>query len=220
MAQDIRGGGENVVDAFLEKMAKAPSAAHGGRLIFALDATASRQETWDTACHFQVDMFREAAVIGGLNVQLVYYRGPECRASRWVSQAERLSDLMERIDCRAGHTQIGKVIAHAKRENQVTPVQAMVFVGDAMEERPACCAMRQLSSKCRYSCFRKATTTRSSVSLRGSPPDQGRLWSFDTGAAASSVHCCVRSRPMPLVEFLRSRTCPIAIRELLDCWPN
>ena len=43
---------------------------------------------------------------------------------------------MERIDCRAGHTQIGKVIAHAKRENQVAPVQAMVFVGDAMEERP------------------------------------------------------------------------------------
>src|SRR5262249_44540434 len=77
-----------------------------GRLIFALDATMSRQPMWDTACRLQADMFREAAAIGGLDVQLVYYRGlSECRASRWVSQAERLSALMERIDCRGGHTQ-------------------------------------------------------------------------------------------------------------------
>src|SRR5262249_18925816 len=67
--------------------------------------------------------------------QLVYYRGlSECRASRWVSQAERLAALMERIDCRGGHTQIGKIIAHAKRETQAAKVQALVFVGDAMEE--------------------------------------------------------------------------------------
>src|SRR5262249_40926289 len=56
-------------------------------------------------------------------------------ASRWVSQAERLGALMERIDCRGGHTQIGKIIAHAKRETQTTKVQALVFVGDAMEEK-------------------------------------------------------------------------------------
>ena len=134
---ELRNQGKNEVDAFLEKMANGSNSVHRGRLIFALDATASRQETWDTACSLQADMFREAAAIGGLDVQLVYYRGlSECRASRWVSQAERLGGLMERIDCRAGQTQIGKVIAHAKRENQNVPVQAMVFVGDAMEERP------------------------------------------------------------------------------------
>ena len=32
-----------------------------GRLIFALDATMSRQPTWDMACTLQADMFREAA---------------------------------------------------------------------------------------------------------------------------------------------------------------
>ena len=41
---------------------------------------------------------------------------------------------MERIDCRGGHTQIGKIIAHARRETQANKVQALVFVGDAMEE--------------------------------------------------------------------------------------
>jgi len=127
------------VDAFLAKVKTlAPSTQSGGRgrLIFALDATMSRQPTWDTACHLQADMFREAAAIGGLDVQLVYYRGlGECRASHWVSQAERLAALMERIDCRTGSTQIGKVIAHTKRETQNLKVQALVFVGDAMEEK-------------------------------------------------------------------------------------
>ena len=127
------------IDAFLAQVkGLGPASASGqrGRLIFALDATMSRQPLWDTACRLQADMFREAAAIGGLDVQLVYYRGlGECRASRWVSQAERLGGLMERIDCRGGHTQIGKIIAHAKRETQVTKVQALVFVGDAMEEK-------------------------------------------------------------------------------------
>jgi hypothetical protein len=127
----------NAIDAFLREIRSPASVVPGmrGRLLFALDATASRQPTWDNACQLQADMFREAAAIGGLDVQLVYYRGrDECRASQWVSQPERLAALMERIDCRAGTTQIGKVIAHARRETELLKVQALVFVGDAMEE--------------------------------------------------------------------------------------
>jgi hypothetical protein len=127
------------IDAFLAKVKSlGPASVAGtrGRLIFALDATMSRQPTWDTACALQADMFREAAAIGGLDVQLVYYRGLlECRASGWVSQATRLAELMSRIDCRGGHTQIGKLLAHVRRETEKARVQALVFVGDAMEEK-------------------------------------------------------------------------------------
>ena len=126
------------IDAFLAKVRTFERAAPNGRgrLIFALDATMSRQPTWDTACRLQADMFREAAKISGLDVQLVYYRGlSECRSSSWVSEANRLAGLMERIDCRGGHTQIRKIIAHARRETEKTKVQAVVFVGDAMEEK-------------------------------------------------------------------------------------
>ena len=127
------------IDAFLKKVQCARSrrrtTGQRGRLIFALDATMSRQPTWDTACTLQADMFREAAAIGGLDVQLVYFRGlSECRASRWVAEARRLGALMARIDCRGGHTQIGKILAHARRETTRQKVQALVFVGDAMEE--------------------------------------------------------------------------------------
>ena len=128
------------IDAFLAKVKTlAPTVTEPGkrgRLIFALDATMSRQPMWDLACSLQGDMFREVATIGGLDVQLVYYRGlNECRASQWVSDARRLGGLMEKIDCRGGHTQIGRVLAHARKETDRQKVQALVFVGDAMEEK-------------------------------------------------------------------------------------
>jgi hypothetical protein len=125
------------VDAFLAEMTESSASgiSGAGRLIFALDATASRRETWDMACQLQGDMFRSVAAIGGLSVQLVYYRNlSECRSSRWVSDTNHLAQLMTRIDCRAGKTQIGKVLAHARRETQLLKVSALVFVGDAFEE--------------------------------------------------------------------------------------
>src|SRR4249919_3483248 len=124
------GAARAEIDAFLAKLkglAPTTAASQRGRLIFALDATMSRQPLWDTACRLQADMFREAASIGGLDIQLVYYRGlAECRASQWISQPERLGDLMSRIDCRGGHTQIGKVLANARRESEKLKVQALV----------------------------------------------------------------------------------------------
>jgi hypothetical protein len=124
------------IDAFLRQARTLATPAEGrGRLIFALDATMSRQPTWDTAVQLQAQMFDEAAKVGGLAVQLVYYRGyGECRASRWVSEATALRDLMTRIDVRGGQTQIGKVLSHARREAREHKVAAMVFVGDAIEE--------------------------------------------------------------------------------------
>jgi hypothetical protein len=126
------------IDAFLAQVRRLPRGTEPGkrgRLIFALDATMSRQPTWDTACRLQADMFREAASIGGLDIQLAYYRGlAECRVSGWVGEAERLAKLMSAIDCRGGRTQIGKIITHAVRETRKSKVQTLVFVGDAMEE--------------------------------------------------------------------------------------
>src|SRR6478735_2200005 len=66
-----------------------------GRLIFALDATASRGPTWDQACRIQGEMFEATAALGGLDIKLVYYRGfSECKASRWLSTAADLPRAM------------------------------------------------------------------------------------------------------------------------------
>ncbi|HVC56474.1 MAG TPA: VWA domain-containing protein [Stellaceae bacterium] len=126
------------VDAFLHDLQRAPAAPSGsrGRLIFALDATASREPSWDHACRLQGEMFEATAALGGLDVKLLYYRGfNECKASRWMSSAADLHRVMRAVSCIGGETQIERVLAHALSETRKQRVNALVFVGDAMEEK-------------------------------------------------------------------------------------
>jgi hypothetical protein len=126
------------VEAFLKRVAAMPAvrpASGRGRLIFALDATASREPTWDHACRLQGEMFEATASLGGLDVQLVFYRGfGECKASRWLSRAQDLHAAMRKVSCVGGETQIARVLKHAIDEAKSGQVNALVFVGDAMEE--------------------------------------------------------------------------------------
>ena len=126
------------VDAFLRNVAKVPPPAPSGdrgRLIFAMDATASREPTWDRACHLQAEMFDVTASLGGLDVQLVFYRGfRECKSSPWVSDGRSLRDKMLKVRCLGGQTQLGRVLGHAIRETKRRKVNALVFVGDCIEE--------------------------------------------------------------------------------------
>ncbi len=126
------------VATFLEQVKRTPSAQQRGsrgRLVFALDATMSRQATWDLAQGLQARMFDTAATLGGLDVQLVYFRGfAECRASRFVENGAGLSSLMSRIQVEGGHTQISKVLRHIRDETKRARVGAFIYVGDAMEE--------------------------------------------------------------------------------------
>ena len=129
--------GKREVDAFLQQAVQTPRAGGDGRgrLIFALDATMSRQPTWDLAQSLQGRMFETTAALGGLDVQLVYFRGfGECRASRFIENGAGLSSLMSRIKVQAGRTQLAKVLDHVRSEVRRARVGALIFVGDAMEE--------------------------------------------------------------------------------------
>jgi hypothetical protein len=128
---------DDVAEFIRQMKSVAPSATDGrrGRLIFAMDATMSRQPTWDMALKLQADMFIEVKAIGGLDVQLIYFRSyDECRASKWVSDPEALARLMTSIRCLGGFTQIRRVLTHARREAERQRVNALVYVGDCMEE--------------------------------------------------------------------------------------
>src|ERR1700676_4191926 len=131
------GAASSEVDAFLRDLRRAPPPPSGGRgrLMFALDATASREASWDRACRLQGEMFEATAALGGLDVKLVYYRGfNECKASRWLTNAADLHRVMRGVSCLGGETQIERVLAHTLKETRIRRVNALVFVGDAMEE--------------------------------------------------------------------------------------
>jgi hypothetical protein len=125
------------VDAFLEAVKRRPQIRTGGRgrLVFAMDATASRAPTWDRASRIQGEMFEATAALGGLEIQLVFYRGfAECKASRWMTDAGALHAAMAAVACAGGQTQIERVLTHVAKTARTKRVDAAVFVGDAMEE--------------------------------------------------------------------------------------
>src|ERR1041384_6153378 len=127
------------VDAFLKKLAATPApqpmAGQRGRLMFALDATASRQPTWGPACQIPAEMFKATDALGGLDIQLVFYRGfSEFKASPWFASAKDLLAHMSGVSCLGGQTQIGRVLSFAIAETKRRRVNALVFVGDCMEE--------------------------------------------------------------------------------------
>jgi hypothetical protein len=129
---------QNEVDAFLRQVAAAPApitAGGTGRLIFALDATASRQPTWDRACHIQSEMFAATAALGGLALQLCYFRGfGQFEAAPWLTDGAALIRRMTAVTCLSGKTQIARVLRHAIAEASKGRVNALVYVGDCMEE--------------------------------------------------------------------------------------
>jgi hypothetical protein len=133
-----RGADSQAVDAFLRKVARTPvkkPPGQRGRMIFAMDATASREPTWDRACHIQSEMFDATSALGGLEIQLCHYRGfREFEATPWLTDSTELQRLMTRVRCHAGMTQIGRLFRHALQETRVRKVNALVFVGDCMEE--------------------------------------------------------------------------------------
>jgi len=136
------------VESFLSRVRSTPAPAtqgrslqKKGRLMFALDATASREPTWDHASRLQAEMFRETASLGGLDIQLCYYRGfEEFHASHWLSNTDQLLRQMTGVRCLAGHTQINKLLRHCISEakslaaSKEGKINALVFIGDCVEE--------------------------------------------------------------------------------------
>lgn len=131
-----RRSDRTAIDAFIDKVNTLPvNVESQGRLIFALDATASREATWDQASDLQSGLFLAAQDLGGLSIQLCYYRGfREFKATNFVSQTTQLLKLMSRVHCLGGITQIERVLRHALQETRVRPVKAVVFIGDCCEE--------------------------------------------------------------------------------------
>jgi hypothetical protein len=107
------------------------------RLLFAVDATASRQPTWDTACEIQHEMFTATHKVASLAVQLCYFRGfHDFSSSAWLTDSTKLARQMSAVRCEGGHTQIARLLRHAQTEHQKVTIKALVFIGDAIEENP------------------------------------------------------------------------------------
>ncbi|WP_149535489.1 vWA domain-containing protein [Siccirubricoccus phaeus] len=187
-----RPGRSAAVAAFLQQVERLPqvkpASGRRGRLIFAIDATASRQPSWDRACQLQGEMFQATRELGGLEVQLAYYRGyQEFAATPFLTDAAELTRRMAGVQCLGGQTQIQRVLAHALAETGKARVNALVFVGDAVEEPvdPLCHAAGRLGlSGTPVFCFHEGGDARAGQALRQIAKVSGGAYAvFDAGSA-------------------------------------
>ncbi|WP_417222081.1 VWA domain-containing protein [Amphritea sp.] len=126
---------EQEIEAFLQQARQLTVPQGNGRLIFALDATASREKTWDHACHLQSEMFLETQELGKLAVQLCHYGGmQQFRASEWLQDTHSLLNRMNQVQCLGGHTQIARLLQHSLKQTRQQAIQAIIFIGDSVEE--------------------------------------------------------------------------------------
>lgn len=186
--------GSAAVAAFLDKVARLPAVTPApgrvGRLIFAIDATASRQPTWDRACHLQAEMFLAVRDIGGLAVSLAYFRGfREFAATPFLTSADDLARRMTGVTCLGGQTQIIRVLEHALAETKREKVNAMVLIGDAFEEDvdAACHLAGELGLRgLPLFCFQEGNHPVATNAFRQMAQLSGGAWApFDAGSATA-----------------------------------
>lgn len=184
--------GNAAVAAFLRKVEAMPAvratAARRGRLIFAVDATASRQPAWDRACHLQSEMFLATRDLGGLAVQLAYWRGyMEFAATPFLTDTAELARRMSGVSVLGGQTQVLRCLEHALAETKREKVNAVVLVGDALEEAvdPICHLAGQLALHgTPVFCFQEGNDRVAEAGFRQIARVSGGAWApFDADSA-------------------------------------
>jgi len=193
--------GNAAVAAFLQKVASMPTvrpaSGRPGRLIFAIDATASRQPTWDRACQLQGEMFLAVRDVGGLAVSLCYYRGfGEFAATPFLTNATDLARRMSGVSCLGGQTQILRTLKHVAAETRQEKVNAVVFIGDAIEEDvdPICHVAGELGLRgTPVFCFQEGRSPLVETAFRQIAKLSGGAWAPFDAASAEALRDLLRA---------------------------
>ncbi|MEZ5578780.1 MAG: hypothetical protein R3F40_04830 [Candidatus Competibacteraceae bacterium] len=159
-------------------------------------------------------MFAATTDTGGLAMQLVWYRGyGEFQVEPWLSQVADLQRRMTSVQCRGGG-QIGRVLEHATRETRLHRVNALVLIGDCLEEAvdPLCQQAGQLGLLGVPAFVFQGDDHDATLGFRGNrSADSWRLCTFDRVAPGNYASCLPPWRSTPrggrpaLEEFGRRR---------------
>ena len=113
-----------------ETLQKAITNESRPRLLFAMDATASREASWNVAKEITGAMFE--AVPGALDIALAYHGGGQLReVTPFSSNAKVFLDQVHIVRCTEGVTALNQVLEKA---TQLSGLKALIYIGDCFEE--------------------------------------------------------------------------------------
>ncbi|NRA46534.1 MAG: hypothetical protein HRU09_16405 [Oligoflexales bacterium] len=113
-----------------DKINRAVNKKSRPKLLFSMDATASREHSWLIAQDITSSMFDE--VPGELDVALAYHGGGILKnVSPFKSNAKQFKDAVSVVRCDAGPTALNAILQEA---SEVNGLKAMIYIGDCYEE--------------------------------------------------------------------------------------
>lgn len=116
-----------------ETLAKALTQESRHRLLFSMDATASREASWNVAKEITDAMFK--AVPGILDVALAYHGGGRLQElTPFSPNAKVFLDKLHTVQCKAGTTALNDILDKA---TDISQLKALIYIGDCFEENPA-----------------------------------------------------------------------------------
>ncbi|MCD8566387.1 MAG: VWA domain-containing protein [Alphaproteobacteria bacterium] len=109
-------------------------ATYNGRVGFIIDATGSRESTWNEAQKIQTDMFSSVAGKGGLKLKLTHFGGSTLSVHEWMDDPNAVASKMKEVSCMLGLTQIIKALEAFLVDNPKEAASSIILVGDSFEE--------------------------------------------------------------------------------------
>ena len=104
------------------------------RIGFLVDATGSRNKTWERAQGIQSKMFRAAHGIKAIKLRLVHFGGNRLTTRDWEDDTKSVAAHMAAVRCRAGLTQILEGLQTFIDEAPEDRASAIILIGDYFEE--------------------------------------------------------------------------------------
>jgi hypothetical protein len=115
-----------------QPVAGVPASKPAARLVFAVDATASRSAAWETAKGLTDTLIE--ALPGQLEVSLAVHGGGRVHTfTEFTAHARKLRKIAAGIRCEVGGTRLLDILGHVL---ECEGVRVVVYIGDTFEECP------------------------------------------------------------------------------------
>ena len=101
---------------------------------FLIDATASREHTWEQAQTIQAKMFKAVSGLKAVSLRLVYFGDNRLTALGWENNPNSVARHMAAVRCHAGLTQIIEGLQSFINEGPEEKAAAIILIGDCFEE--------------------------------------------------------------------------------------
>ncbi len=100
------------------------------KLLFSMDATASRQGSWDVAQQITSSMFD--VIPGGLKIALAHHSGGELgHVTAFRDDPAFFKSEIAKVRCRAGETALCEILEEATK---ISRLSTLIYIGDCFEE--------------------------------------------------------------------------------------